>query len=73
MRRATNYLFKVVFIELDDRIRLYSLDPYTAVYHEAGEALAVDQDHAGVHRPRVVDGLAREAARCNKDALIGLP
>src|SRR6185437_16235512 len=50
----------------------YRLNSYSAIYHEAGEALAVDQDHAGVHRPRVVNGLAREAAGSDEYALTGL-
>jgi hypothetical protein len=67
-----NLLFEVVLIKLDDRVRLYRLHTDTAVDHEICETHPVDQDHAGVNRPRILDGLAREGTSSYKDALIGL-
>src|SRR6185312_1458280 len=56
----------------DDRVCLDGLYTDATVYHEVCETFTVDQDYAGVDRPRIVDSLARETARGDKNALTGL-
>ena len=72
MRLQDSVLFKVVFVNAFDYVRLLILDADIVANHQGAKSSAVDQDDSGGHPVCIRNGLQRESARGDKDAPIRL-